>query len=1086
MRHDDKLTIKEHRLKMQNLAIVKRLHPAGYLCLVLLCLFSMQSFALYCANPGGQGSGTISETGNISDTGKVQYYKPINGTKATGSTTITFTASTSLAANDMVLVIQMQGADINSTQSSSYGNGVSGSPASGWLNNTNFKAGYYEYATVLSSSGSTITLKQGLVHSYHQADAGTQGKRRYQVIRVPQYTSLTLSGNLTSKAWDGDTGGVLPLDVANTLDFNGHSITMAAKGFRGGGGRNHTGRSGLSNADFRQPSRNNNNGAHGSKGEGIAGTPRYTWDGTSSGRQDNTTEGYPNGSYAMGAPANAGGGGTDGMPSTNEENAGGGGGGNGGAGGRGGNSWRTNLPTGGWGGAAFPAAPNRIVMGGGGGAGTMNNYDQSGVYPHGGVGGGIVLIRAGSITGTGTINANGGGGPIPANDGAGGGGAGGSVVVIANSQTGSLTINAKGGNGGNVNFGDPHGPGGGGGGGVVFTNSAVSALVNTSQGQSGRAGNGTTQWPYQYFGATPSGGASGNSIPNASPEAIDGTDPGSNCYLYQSDLVIEKVRNSGSMQAGGVANFLITVTNNGPDATVATIQVTDVLDSRFTYVGFSGTGWTCSATGQVVSCLHTGVLANQASSQVIIQTQIAAVATRQTIFNTASVALAVGSSNNSDPIIANNSATLEDTIYGATESGNKFMYLYPTSTTVGTLDRSVPTVAATQNMGTGSEPNNRLMTLSLTPFLSGNLSLNAEDILVKVCMKPSNTGNQRLRQVSASLYQGSTQIGSTNTVAFSNHNYLFYIFALPLNSAVTVNSGTALSLRLQNVSNDTSDTVTISNNADGTDCLGEGPSRVEVETSTVINVSSVKVFNQPHPAGIEVSRVLEGSTVYVRSVVTDPFGHADINNNSIVDVMNGTSVLAGNFAQTAVLSATGNTKTFEYAVVLPTVPSLGQYDLRVTANEGTEGTIRHRAAAAIELTSDPALTVNKQVDKSEVSPGEEVRYSLQVNNSSLSTVGDAYQITVVDVLPEFTSLKIQAPIVEYTDGGLSPFINSGLTVANIEYSNDGGATWVYTPVSEAGGAPVGFDALVQQIRIRFNGKMVPNTAFKLEYSLRLD
>lgn len=1072
---------------MRNLAIYKRLKAASYLGLSLLCLFSMPSFALYCANPGGQGSGTITETGDITGNTKVQYYQPVNGTKAVGSTTITFTAVPSLAANDMVLVIQMQGADINSTQSSSYGNGVSGSPASGWLNDTNFKAGHYEYATVLSRSNRTITLKQGLVRSYHQADAtSTEGKRRYQVIRVPQYTNLTLSGNLTGKAWDGNTGGVLPLDVANTLNFAGHTIEMNSKGFRGGGGVNHTGASsGLTNTDYRVNSSNSAGYGHGSKGEGIAGTPSYIWNGITSDRSSTGTEGYPNGSYARGAPGNAGGGGTDGRPSANDQNSGGGGGGNGGAGGQGGNSWSTNMPTGGYGGAAFPAAPNRIVMGGGGGAGTMNNYGESGVYPHGGVGGGIVLIRAGRITGTGTINANGGGGPIPANDGAGGGGAGGTVIVIANSQTGSLSINAKGGNGADVAFGDPHGPGGGGGGGVVFTNSAVSGIVDTSQGQSGRAGNGTTQWPYQYYGASPSGGASGNTIPNMSPEAIDGTDPGSNCYLYQSDLVIEKARNSGSMQAGGVANFLITVTNNGPDATVAAIQVTDVLDSRFTYTGFSGTGWACTATGQVVSCTRTGVLANLASSQVLIQTQIAAVATRQTIFNTASVALAVGNSNNSDPIIANNSATLEDTIYGATESGNKFMYLYPTSTTAGTLRRGVPSAVVRQDMGTGSAPNNRLMTLLLTPALSGNLSLNAEDILVKVCMKPSTTGNQRLRQVSAALYQGSTQIGSTNTVAFSNHNYLFYIFALPLNSAVTVNSGTALSLRLQNVSNDTSDTVTISNNADGTDCLSEGPSRVEVETSTVINVNSVKVFNQPHPAGIEVSRVLEGSTVYVRSVVTDPFGHADINNNSIVDVMNGTSVLAGNFAQTAVLSATGNTKTFEYAVVLPTVPSLGQYDLRVTANEGTEGTIRHRAAAAIELTSDPALAVDKQADKSAVSPGEEVQYTLTINNSTVTTVGDAYQIVVIDKLPEFTSLKLGTPSVLFTDGA-SPFINSGLTVASTQYSDDAGATWAYTPTSEAGGAIVGFDAKVQQIRIVFHGEMKPNTAFRLQYTLRLD
>ena len=54
---------------------------------------------------------------------------------------------------------------------------------------------------------------------------------------------------------------------------------------------------------------------------------------------DNVVEGYPGGSYARGAPGNAGGGATDSNPTANDQNAGGGGGGNGGAGGRGGNGW---------------------------------------------------------------------------------------------------------------------------------------------------------------------------------------------------------------------------------------------------------------------------------------------------------------------------------------------------------------------------------------------------------------------------------------------------------------------------------------------------------------------------------------------------------------------------------------------------------------------------------------------------------------------------------------------------------------------------------------------------------------------------
>jgi hypothetical protein len=86
----------------------------------------------------------------------------------------------------------------------------------------------------------------------------------------------------------------------------------------------------------------------------------------------------------------------------------------------------------------------------------------------------MVMIRAGSVTGAGTINADGQTGLTPLNDGGGGGGAGGSVLVLA--QTGGLaglTVTAAGGAGTNAwptqppngNPGERHGPGGGGGSG---------------------------------------------------------------------------------------------------------------------------------------------------------------------------------------------------------------------------------------------------------------------------------------------------------------------------------------------------------------------------------------------------------------------------------------------------------------------------------------------------------------------------------------------------------------------------------------------------------------------------------------------
>jgi len=60
--------------------------------------------------------------------------------------------------------------------------------------------------------------------------------------------------------------------VTNTLDMNSQVISAAGMGFRGGGGVQLGGAAGGSNTYFRTQSANPYNG---SKGEGIAGMPRF-------------------------------------------------------------------------------------------------------------------------------------------------------------------------------------------------------------------------------------------------------------------------------------------------------------------------------------------------------------------------------------------------------------------------------------------------------------------------------------------------------------------------------------------------------------------------------------------------------------------------------------------------------------------------------------------------------------------------------------------------------------------------------------------------------------------------------------------
>src|SRR4029077_19689654 len=431
-------------------------------------------------------------TGNNLKTVLNTYYPPsaANVTVAAGATSVVLGtsrgANTGIANGDLLLFIQMQDAAINSTNTSSYGDGASGTGSTN-LNNS----GVYEFvkaASAVGTGGGTLSFTgtgpgSGLLFTYTSAAAtASQGQRAFQVVRIPQYSSATLAytaATAAATAWNGSTGGVFALDVSGILTLNGATLSVDGTGFRGAAGLQLTGTTGFTQTDYVRmaPAAYTGTavaGAHGSKGEGIAGTPHWL---ESGGAFLNTNaEGYPNGSMAKGAPGNAGGGGTDAHPAANDQNAGGAGGGNGGVGGTGGNAWNANLSSGGLGGSAFPSTLGRIVMGGGGGAGTRNNSGGDNQASSGAAGGGLVIIRAGNRSGTATITANGAAAYNgTANDAGGGGGAGGSIIVLsASGGEGGLTVQAHGGRGGDAwntqafSIADRHGPGGGGGGGAVF------------------------------------------------------------------------------------------------------------------------------------------------------------------------------------------------------------------------------------------------------------------------------------------------------------------------------------------------------------------------------------------------------------------------------------------------------------------------------------------------------------------------------------------------------------------------------------------------------------------------------------------
>lgn len=633
--------------------------------------------------------------GNL--TGVINTYYPGTATAGAGTTSITLGTATgsgtAIAAGDLVLIMQMQDAAINTSNNSQYGDGVSGSGSTN-LNN----AGVYEYATAVNgvpTSGGTLTVTAagpsgGLLYTYTAAAASSsQGARTFQVIRVPNYSTATLTSGLTASAWNGSTGGVLAVNVSGTLTLGGANISVNGLGFRGAAPLFLSGASAAANTDylFTAPASYNTTtltataGAHGSKGEGIAGTPEWVENvttvsgagvvtaGTVSSTGQSYAEGYPLGSMARGAPGNAGGGGTDGLPASNSQNSGGGGGANAGAGGQGGNSWSSDLSVGGLGGTAFPASSSRVVMGGGGGAGASNNNNDSNsfAWASGAPGGGIVMIRAATITGNVRITANGDGAyNTTGRDGGGGGGAGGSIVFLWTTVSGgtpAVTLAANGGRGGDTwdngtpNFPgysntDRHGPGGGGGGGaLLYTGTGATVTGSVSGGASGI----TLSNNSANYGAT--GGASGVNTSGVTLDSSPGPHSASGC----ADVGVAKSASPNPVVVNNTLTYTITVTNNTSTAAASNLTVVDNLPAQVTFVSSSvtgGTGGSCSQAAGVLTCTFTALAASSSAT-------ITVTTTANTPYSLAVNTVIVNSST-PDPNTANNTASVSVAIEGPT------------------------------------------------------------------------------------------------------------------------------------------------------------------------------------------------------------------------------------------------------------------------------------------------------------------------------------------------------------------------------------------------------------------------------------
>ena len=150
-------------------------------------------------------------------------------------------------------------------------------------------------------------------------------------------------------------------------------------------------------------------------------------------------------------------------------------------------------------------------------------------------------------------------------------------------------------------------------------------------------------------------------------------------------------------------------------------------------------------------------------------------------------------------------------------------------------------------------------------------------------------------------------------------------------------------------------------------------------------------------------------------------------------------------------------------------------------------TLNNTDSDLTNIITPPILTVLKSASAASAAPGSVITYTVQVNNTG---AGTATAVSQDDRLSKYTALGIDcmpataaqpAPhTITFTDG--TP--TSALTLGTLTFSNNGGATFGYSPPALGGGVCT-FDPAVTHFRQAMTGTMPASGQYFLNYQTQV-
>ena len=500
--------------------------------------------------------------------------------------------------------------------------------------------------------------------------------------------------------------------------------------------------------------------------------------------------------------------------------------------------------------------------------------------------------------------------------------------------------------------------------------------------------------------------------------------------FHAADLIITK-SHTGNFVAGGTGSYNLLVHNNGPDTAQGVTTVTDTLPTGLTYASASGSGWTCAAAGQVVTCTSSNTVASGANlPPITLNVNVAANATT-TISNTATV-----SNTNYNYITSNDSSTDVATIIQS--------------------DLSTSTKTVLDTNGGDTNPGD---TLRYTITLSNTTAAAATNVSVSDDM-PAGVGG---------LNVISTPTGSTNTSTTSGGGNGTGVVSLggisvPANGSasivyeVTVSASDPTGYTIDNTATiinaagpvttlAKAPTITVSQSliqASGNKILYVQDSSQLTRTPQAANTTTLVTINGNASAtwlltpSVAVGRtlIIPAQTITVNLVMAANGSSTGSNRPVVVSLLNGGSTIASAASKNISGTATA-LQSFNITFPATTIATGGSLNLNVQNNNGTS----NRSIAVSQLTAAGASTFSFTTS-TVINVNSVNIYSAAYNSTATKTTygpGDTAYVRAV-ISDPFGSYDVNHATVTLTDpNGTAVATNASMT----QVADSGAATRTY-------------------------------------------